>query len=110
MYIFDMLIVSVLLYGFEIFGWRNRNEIKVIQTKYIRWCLKLEKCTPDYSVLGEIQREMLRTKAGYRAMKFEQNVLKTEDRKCTKRLSLPRGKKVNENEDEKCTKEIAISK
>lgn len=36
MYLFDHLVIGSLLYGAEIFGWREHEEMERIQTKYIR--------------------------------------------------------------------------
>ena len=50
-------VVGSLLYGAEIFGWKEREKMEVIQNKYIKWCLRLERSTPEYIVLEETKRE-----------------------------------------------------
>ena len=39
MKLFDYLVVGVMLYGVELFGWKERIECERIQQKYIRWYL-----------------------------------------------------------------------
>ena len=77
-------VVDSLLYGAEIFGWKEREKMEVIQNKYIKWCLSLERSTPEYIVLEETKREKLRIRAGKRAMKFEEGIKKAEGRKWVK--------------------------
>lgn len=69
--LFDIMIKSILMYGVEIWGYKERKEIEKIQIKYIKWILGLDRCTPDYIVLEETKRDKLKTDAGRRALKFE---------------------------------------
>ena len=80
MLLFDCLIMGIMMYGVEIFGWREREELERVQTKYIKWCLKLDRTTPDYIVLEETKREKLRVKAGARALGYEERVEGAEGR------------------------------
>lgn len=68
------MVESVVMYGAEILGWVERQKIERIQEKYIRWILGLDWRTPGYIVTGEGKREKLRTKAGRRAMKYEEKL------------------------------------
>ncbi|KOC71279.1 hypothetical protein WH47_02363 [Habropoda laboriosa] len=70
MYLFDMLVLGVLMYGVELWGFKERAEIEKIQVRYIKWTLGLDIRTPGYLVLEESKREKLRVKAGIRAWKF----------------------------------------
>ena len=67
---FDYLVVAVMLYGVELFGWKERIECERIQQKYIRWCLDLERCTPGYMILEETKRDKVRI----RAMQYEERI------------------------------------
>ena len=42
MKIFEALVQSIVMYGAEIWGWRERREIERLQERYIRWVLKLD--------------------------------------------------------------------
>lgn len=48
MYLFDTLIKSVILYGSEVWGWRERQKIEIIQGRYTKMALGISKNTPDY--------------------------------------------------------------
>lgn len=78
MRLFDALIESVMMYGAEIWGWKERKELERIQRKYIKWVLKLDKNTPDYIVMKETNRDDLIIKTGKRALKYEEKLEKQE--------------------------------
>ncbi|XP_025262551.1 golgin subfamily A member 6-like protein 22 [Camponotus floridanus] len=78
MRLFDALIESVMMYGAEIWGWKERKELERIQRKYIKWVLKLDKNTPDYIVMKETNRDDLIIKIGKRALKYEEKLEKQE--------------------------------
>ena len=59
MFMFDRLIVGVLLYGAEMFGWIECQEMEAVQVKYIKWCRGLERSTPSYMVLDEVKRDKM---------------------------------------------------
>jgi hypothetical protein len=59
------------MYGVEIWGWKEQEEVKRVQVKYLRWVLGVDRETPGYIVREECKRSKLRVKAGKRAAKFE---------------------------------------
>ena len=59
------------MYGPEICGWGEYEEIERVQAKYLTWTLGLEKYTPGYIVREETKREKMRVEAGKRAVGFE---------------------------------------
>jgi hypothetical protein len=61
----------VLMYGVEIWGWKEQEEVERVQEKYLRWVLKVDRETPGYIVREDCKRSKLRVKAGKRAAKFE---------------------------------------
>lgn len=71
---FDSLIKSVLMYGAEIWGWKEEEEIERVQEKYLKWILGLDRETPGYIVREELKRNKLRVETGKRAVKFEERM------------------------------------
>jgi hypothetical protein len=70
MMMFESMVESVLMYGAEIWGWKEQ-EVERVQEKYLRWVLGVDRETPGYIVREECKRSKLRVKAGKRAAKFE---------------------------------------
>ena len=84
---FDYLVVGVMLYGIELFGWKERIERERIQQKYIRSCLDLEICTPGYvsemrskSEQGREQCNMKKEKRNITGMNILKECLKEKER------------------------------
>lgn len=71
MMMFNYLVKEIMLYGAEIWGWEEKEEIEAVQQKYLKWVLKLDKWTPNYIVLEETKRKKIRVEAGNRALKYE---------------------------------------
>ena len=71
---FDSLVKSSMLYGSEVWGWKEQECLEAIQTKYMKWVLRLERETPWYIVLEECKRDLLRVDAGKRAVKYEEKI------------------------------------
>jgi len=76
MMLFKYLVMGAMTYRAEIWGWRERGKLEVIQKKYIKWSLGLDFCTPDYIVYKESRIDTIRLTVGYRALKFEEKALK----------------------------------
>ncbi len=85
-WLFDSLIKSVIMYGAEIWGWKERESLERVQAKYLKWTLGLEKETPEYIVLEETKREKLRIEAARRAMKFEEKIRQNVECKIMKEM------------------------
>lgn len=56
---FDSLVVSVMAYEAEIWGWKERTILEKIKQKYIKWSLGFEQGTPDCIVYEETKRDKL---------------------------------------------------
>ncbi|KAH0813872.1 hypothetical protein GEV33_008919 [Tenebrio molitor] len=90
---FESMVESVLMYGAEIWGWKEREEVERVQEKYLRWVLGVDRETPGYIVREECKRSKLRVKAGKRAAKFEDRMGGREE--CRILTECYRGKKKN---------------
>ena len=73
-WLFDRLVWTVMGYGVEIWGWKERDGLEKLEERYLRWMLGLDGHTPGYMVREEIQRDKLRGKAGRRAWKYERRL------------------------------------
>jgi hypothetical protein len=67
MIMFESMIKSILMYGAEIWGWKE-EEVEKVQKKYLKGVVGVDRETP---VKEECKRNRLRVKAGTRAAKFE---------------------------------------
>jgi hypothetical protein len=68
---FESMVEGLLMYGAEIWGKKEQEEVEKVQEKYFRWVLGVDRETPGYIVREECKRNRLRVKAGKRAAKFE---------------------------------------
>jgi hypothetical protein len=73
-WLFDRLVWTVLGYGVEIWGWKEREEVERLGERYLRWVLGVNARTPGYLVREELQREKMRSRAGRRAWLFEKKL------------------------------------
>lgn len=74
LWLFDMLVWTVMGYGVEIWGWKEREKIEGLEERYLRWLLGVDRWTPGYLLREELQREKLRVRAGRRAWGFERRL------------------------------------
>ena len=68
--LFDKQILPKLLYGCEIWGYRNLNTLEKLHLKFCKIVLKLKKSTPDIMVYGETGRCDLEYYASKRIINF----------------------------------------
>jgi hypothetical protein len=62
----------LLIYGAEIKGWKEQEEVEKVQEKYLRGVVDADTETPGYIIVREeCKRNKLRVKAGRRVAKFE---------------------------------------
>lgn len=57
MCLFDRLVWTVLGYGAEIWGWKEREGMERLEGRYIKWVLGVETETPRNMVKKEVQRD-----------------------------------------------------
>ena len=55
-HLFDHLVLPILLYGAEVWGYECIDQLEVFQRKFLRTILFVNKCTPDCMVYGETGR------------------------------------------------------
>jgi len=73
-WLFDGLIWSVMAYGVEIWGWRERERMERMQERYLKWVMGVSWRVPGYMIREEFQRDKLRGRAGRRAWGFEERM------------------------------------
>jgi len=73
-WLFDALVWTVMAYGVEIWGWKERERIERMQERYLRWMMGVSWRTPGYMIREELQRDKLRVRAGRRAWGFEERL------------------------------------
>lgn len=73
-WLFDRLVWSVVNYGVEMWGWKERKGIERLQDRFFRWVLGVQRSTPGYMVREELQREMLKGRAGMRVWGYERKL------------------------------------
>ncbi|EZA58483.1 hypothetical protein X777_01104 [Ooceraea biroi] len=74
-------------YGVEVWGWKERKEIERLQERYIRWVMGVERQTPGYLIREEVQRDLLKGRAGMRAWKYEKRLEEGEGREKWQRVA-----------------------
>jgi len=73
-WLFDALVWTVMAYGVEIWGWKERERMERIQERYLRWLMGVGWRVPGYMIREELQRDKLRGRAGRRAWGFEERL------------------------------------
>ena len=73
-WLFDRLVWAVVGYGVEVWGWRERGKVEALQERFLKWVLGVNRETPGYMVREELQRGLLRGRAGMRAWGFEKKL------------------------------------
>ncbi|XP_071644396.1 uncharacterized protein [Temnothorax longispinosus] len=63
LWLFDKLVWTVMGYGVEIWGWEEREGMKRLEERYLRWVLGVDRRTPGYLLRKELQRKKLRGRA-----------------------------------------------
>ena len=73
-WLFDKLVWAVVEYGVEVWRWRARERVEAVHERYLRWVLGVERYTPGYLVREELQRGVLKGRAGLRAWVYEKKL------------------------------------
>jgi hypothetical protein len=75
MMMFESMVESVLMYGAEIWEWKEQEQVERVQEKYLRWVLGVDRETPGYIVREECKRSKLRVIAGQKDGREECRIL-----------------------------------
>ena len=68
--LFDKLVLPILLYGAEIWGYTIREEIEIVHRKFCKYVLCVSSHVPSAAVLGECGRLPLSTHYIFRCVKY----------------------------------------
>lgn len=79
--LFKYLVQSVMAYGVEIWGWKEKHRLEKILLDYIRWIFRVDFCTPRYLVYRELATEKLMVGWGIRARRFEERIREGKENK-----------------------------
>lgn len=75
----DRLVWTVMGYGVEMWGWKERESMERLEERHLRWVLGLDWSTPGYTVREEILRDKLRGRAERRAWVCERRLEEKEE-------------------------------
>ena len=79
--LFDKTIMPILLYGCEVWGFSNLNDIELFYKKFLKSTLKLYRTTPDCMVYGEFGRGPLQSTVEKRMLGFWCKIISGKDSK-----------------------------
>ena len=74
MQLFKSLILPAITYGAEIFGWAMWEAIELIQRKYLRWILGLDRGTKKSILMAETKAFPVYIEAGAKAARYEERI------------------------------------
>ena len=81
--LFDKTVLPILLYGCEIWGFSNVNEIEVFYRRFLKTTLKLSTSTPNCMVYGEVGRMPLQNMINKRMLSFWHRIVSGKESKLT---------------------------
>jgi len=47
--------MGIIMYGTEIWWWRKKEELEILQKNHVKWSLGIDSCMPDYIVYKELR-------------------------------------------------------
>jgi hypothetical protein len=79
LYLFDSMVVPILLYGSEVSGIYNFQEIDKLHIRFCKYILGVKQQTPNFAVYGELGRFPISVLCKERAIKFWLKIMKNEN-------------------------------
>ncbi|XP_051156194.1 uncharacterized protein LOC127278503 [Leptopilina boulardi] len=73
-WLFDVLVWSVISYGVEIWGWREVEKLERMHERFLRWTMGVDENSPGYMLREELGREKLVIRQRRRAMGLEEKL------------------------------------
>ncbi|XP_078607973.1 uncharacterized protein LOC144879949 [Branchiostoma floridae x Branchiostoma japonicum] len=83
--LFDTMILPVLMYGCEIWGFHTGNQLEIVHNKFCKFYLGVGQNTPNIAVRGELGRHPLYVLRYSRIIKFWLKVLEMDNNRYTKK-------------------------
>ena len=83
---FDKMVVPILLYGCELWGFENLDIIERLHLKFCKFILRLKSSTPNYMIYGELARYPLYITVKTRMISFWIKLLKGKETKLSRIL------------------------
>ena len=80
LHLFDSLILPILLYGCELWGYENIEQIEVFHRNFLRRMLELRKSAPKAMMYGEVGRHEIKFTVWKRMINFWKKVTKSTDK------------------------------
>jgi len=82
--LFDKLVLPVLTYGSEVWGFNHVCAVERIHLQYCKYLLGVKKCTQNDFVYGELGRKPLQCQRLYNIVKFWIKIMQSDDHKYIK--------------------------
>ena len=98
--LFDKMILPILLYGSEIWGFENLENIEIFYRKFLKYILKVNSQTPNCMVYGETGRTHLRVLIKTKMVCFWHKIITGINSKLSYRLLYLLNKIKEQNQDE----------
>ena len=90
----DDVVKSIIMYGVEIWRYREWEGIEKLKKVYLKWVLGVERCTPDYIIRRETKESKIWEDAIFRAMKYEEKLDKISSGDIRKEIWIKKKKKL----------------
>ncbi|XP_051165700.1 uncharacterized protein LOC127284347 [Leptopilina boulardi] len=74
MWLFDVLVWSVICYGVEIWEWKERKKVESMSERYMRWTMEVSRSCLGYMLREELGREKMLVRQRRRAWGFEEKL------------------------------------
>jgi hypothetical protein len=83
---FDAMVVPILMYGSEVWGYENNSIIESLHLEFCKYIMKVKKCTPNDIVYGELGRVPLSVSIDARMIGFWQRIISGKNTKISRML------------------------